>query len=170
MNEAIPLGSSITFSGHLAAEDVPKGGEGVVHGLVVDRPVQVLDEHVADSAPPQRWIPLAPHDPHRPPFDQVEVHSLQSPLRVSMLCEVDVGISQGLASDHVSAHSDGEDRAGRGELLKEHRLGGLAGQVADIEGGKRTRLRGVALGHWGAARLNLRQKQNSLNIPYEQGQ
>ena len=74
-------------------DEIRKGRECVVHRLVVDRPIQVLDEHVADTAPPERWIPLAPHDPHRPPFDQVKVHGLQSPLRVGMLREVDVGVS-----------------------------------------------------------------------------
>ena len=116
--------------------------------------------NIANTAPPQRWIPLAPHDPHRPPFDEVEVHRLKSPLRVGALREVDVGVSQGLASDHVSTHSDGEDRARGGELLKEHCLGDLAGQVAYIEGGKWTGVGGVALGHWGVVRLHLYREQS----------
>ena len=155
MNKAIPLGSSITFSGHLAAEDVPKGRERVVHRLVVDRPVQVLDEHVPNSTPPQGGIPLAPHDSHRPSLHQVKVHRLQCPLSIGMLGEVDVGVAKGLAGDHVSAHPNGEHRASRGELLKEHCLSCLIGQVSNIEGGKGTRMGGVALGHWGIARLHL---------------
>ena len=68
-------------------------------------------------------------------------------LDVSVLREVDIGVPQGLASDHVPAHPDGEDRSSRRELLKEHRLGGLLCQVADVEGGQGTLVIGVAFRH-----------------------
>ena len=34
---------------HLTREDVPKGGEGVVQGLVINGVLQVLDEDVAHT-------------------------------------------------------------------------------------------------------------------------
>jgi hypothetical protein len=40
--------------GHLARQDVSEGGEGVVHRLVVNGLVQVLDEHVAHARPVDR--------------------------------------------------------------------------------------------------------------------
>ena len=70
-----------------------------------------------------------------------------------MLREVDISVAQRLASDHVPAHPDGEDRASGGELLEEHRLGGLLCQVADIEGGLWTLVGGGALRHRGVACL-----------------
>ena len=46
---------------YFAAENISEGGKGVVHGLVVNALIQVLDEDVADSRPTERGIPLAPH-------------------------------------------------------------------------------------------------------------
>lgn len=56
---------------------------------------------------------------------------------ICRLLEIDVGIAQRSASDHVSAHSDGEDGTGGAELLVEHGLGHVRVQVPHIEGGHR---------------------------------
>ena len=37
----------------LAGQNVSEGGECIVHRLVVNRLIQVLDEHVADTGPEQ---------------------------------------------------------------------------------------------------------------------
>ena len=65
---------------YLAAKNVAKGGEGVVHGLVVDALVQVLDEDVADSGAPEGGVALAPHDADGPALQDVKVHGVQSAL------------------------------------------------------------------------------------------
>lgn len=54
-------------------------------------------------------------------------------LTVGGLGEVDISISQGAAGDHVPADPDGEHRAGRAELLVQHRLGDVGVQVAHIQ-------------------------------------
>ena len=74
------LAGAITILSHLAGEDVPEGGEGIVHGLVVDTLVQVLDEHVADSRSSQRRITLTPHDSDGAPFEHIEVHCVKGTL------------------------------------------------------------------------------------------
>ena len=56
---------------------------------------------------------------------------------VSRLLEVDIGIAEGSAGDHVSADSDGEDGPGRAEFLVEHGLGNVWMQVPHIEGSHR---------------------------------
>ena len=63
-----------------AAEDVAEGREGVVHGLVVDGLVQVLDEDVANSGPAKARVSLAPHDADGLALQHVEVHRVQSTL------------------------------------------------------------------------------------------
>ena len=80
VDEAVALGATIGVLGDFAAEDVSEGGEGVVHRLVVDALVQVLDEHVADAAPPQGRITLAPHDPNGTALEHVKVHRVQGTL------------------------------------------------------------------------------------------
>ena len=63
-----------------AAEDVAEGREGVVHGLVVDGLVQVLDEDVADAGPAKAGVSLAPHDADGLALQHVEVHGVESAL------------------------------------------------------------------------------------------
>lgn len=65
---------------YLAGEDVAKSGESVVQGLVVNRLVEVLDEHVAHSRLPEGGVSLGPHDADRLPFHHVEVHGVQCSL------------------------------------------------------------------------------------------
>lgn len=50
------------------------------------------------------------------------------------LLEVDIGIAEGSAGDHVSAHSDGQDGSGRAELLVQHGLGHVRVQVSHVQG------------------------------------
>ncbi len=68
-----------TYLGNFAAEDISEGGEGVVHGLVVDRLIQVLDEDVANAGTTEAGIPLAPHDSNGTAFQNIKVHRVQSP-------------------------------------------------------------------------------------------
>ncbi len=70
----------MSYLGNLAAEDVPKSGEGVVHGFVVNGLVQVFDEDVANSGSAKAGIALAPHDSDRFAFQNVKVHRVQSSL------------------------------------------------------------------------------------------
>ena len=63
---------------YLTGEDVSESREGVVHGLVVDALVQVLDEDITDAAAPEGRVTLAPHDTDRAPFQDVEVHGVES--------------------------------------------------------------------------------------------
>lgn len=65
---------------YLAGEDVAKGGEGVVQGLVVNGLVQVLDEHVAHAGLPEGGVSLGPHDADGLPFHHVKVHGVQGSL------------------------------------------------------------------------------------------
>ena len=47
---------AVRVLGHLTGENVTEGGERVVHGLIVDAFVQVLDEHVANAGPRRQVI------------------------------------------------------------------------------------------------------------------
>ncbi len=60
------------------------------------------------------------------------------------LLEVDIGIAEGPAGDHVSAYSDGQDGPSRAEFLVEHGLGNVWMQVSHIEGS-----------HWVARRAGI---------------
>ena len=74
------LAGAVSILGHLTGENVSEGGESIVHGLVVDTLVQVLDEHVADSRSSQRGVTLTPHDPDRATLEDIKVHGVQSTL------------------------------------------------------------------------------------------
>lgn len=63
---------------------------------------------------------------------------------ISRLLEVDIGIAEGPAGDHVSAYSDGQDGPSRAEFLVEHGLGNVWMQVSHIEGS-----------HWVARRAGI---------------
>lgn len=54
-------------------------------------------------------------------------------LTVGRLLEVDVGVPEGAAGDHVPADADGEDGPGGAELLVEHGLGHIGVQVPHVE-------------------------------------
>lgn len=58
-------------------------------------------------------------------------------LTVGRLLEVHVGIAEGPAGDHVSAHSDRQDGPGRAEFLVEHGLGYVLVQVSHVKGSHR---------------------------------
>ena len=80
VDEAVALAVTASVLGDLAAEDVSKGGEGVIHGLVVDTLVQVLDEDIADAGTTERGVSLGPHDADGTALEDVEIHSIQSSL------------------------------------------------------------------------------------------
>ena len=63
-----------------AAEDVSESGESVVHGLVVDRLIQILDENIADAGTTKAGVTLTPHDADGTALQDVEVHRVQSTL------------------------------------------------------------------------------------------
>ena len=65
---------------YLAGEDVAKSRESVVQSFVVDRLVEVLDEHVAHAGLPGGGVSLRPHDSDWLPFDHVKVHGVQGSL------------------------------------------------------------------------------------------
>lgn len=62
-------------------------------------------------------------------------------LTISRLLEVDVGITQGAAGDHIAADPDGQHRPSRTELFIQHGLGDVRVQVTHVQGGH-----GVAAG------------------------
>lgn len=56
-------------------------------------------------------------------------------LTVGGLLEVDIGVSERAAGDHVPADADGEDGPGGAELLVQHGLGHVGVQVPHVERG-----------------------------------
>ena len=74
------LATAVFLLCDLTGENVPEGGDSIIHGLVVDTLVQVLNEDVADSRSPQRGITVAPHDPDGTSFQHIEVQGVQSTL------------------------------------------------------------------------------------------
>ena len=69
-------------------------------------------------------------------LEKLQVRS-EAELTVGRLLEVDVGVAERPASDHVPADPDREDGSSSGELLEEHGLGHVGGEITDIEGGHR---------------------------------
>ena len=76
----IYLAASIGILSHLTGQDVSESREGVIHGLVVDGLVQVLDKDVTDSRSSEGRITLAPHDPDWASLQDVEVHRVKGSL------------------------------------------------------------------------------------------
>jgi len=70
----VPNYSVDGYLGNFAAEDIAKGRECIVHGLVVDGFVQIFDEDVANAGPSETGVALAPHDADRLAFQHVEIH------------------------------------------------------------------------------------------------
>ena len=89
--------------------------------------------------PPRGWGPAW----RRTPRVSWETTGLwpQLVLTVSRLLEVDVGITQGAAGDHIAADPDGQHRPRRTELFVQHGLGDVRVQVTHVQGGH-----GVAAG------------------------
>lgn len=78
VDESVSLAVSALIGGNLAREDVSEQGEGIVDGLVVNDPVQVLDEDVAVSGTTSCRVTLRPHDAHRASVKDFEVHRVKS--------------------------------------------------------------------------------------------
>jgi len=135
VNKSITLAGSISILGNFTGEDVTEGRKGIVHSLVVNGLVQVLDEDVADSRSPEGGVTLAPHNPDWAAFQDIEIHRVKSSLSISGLLEVYVGVAKGSSSNHIPADPDGQDGASGGELLEEHGLSDLRGEITDIEAG-----------------------------------
>lgn len=60
---------------------------------------------------------------------------LQLSLTICGLLEVDVGVAQGSAGDHIPADPNGQHGPGRAELLIEHGLGDIGVQVPHVQRG-----------------------------------
>lgn len=54
-------------------------------------------------------------------------------LTIRRLLEVNIGVAEGPAGDHVPAHPNGEDGPGGAELLVEHGLGDIGVQVTHVQ-------------------------------------
>lgn len=54
---------------------------------------------------------------------------------VGRLLEVDIGVSEGSAGDHVPADPDREDGSGGAEFLVQHGLRHVRVEVPDVQGG-----------------------------------
>lgn len=81
VDEAVALGDVSDGVLHdLAGENVAESAKGVVQRLVVNGPVQVLDEHVAHVGAAHGRVALRPHDTARLVLDRGVVHSVQSAL------------------------------------------------------------------------------------------
>ena len=74
------LAGSFSVLGYLAGKDVSEGGEGIIHRLVVDGFIQVLDEDVADPRSSEGRITLTPHDPDGATLQNIEIHRVQGSL------------------------------------------------------------------------------------------
>ena len=61
-------------------------------------------------------------------------------LTISRLLEVDVCVSQRSTGDHVSAHSDGQNRSGSGEFFKQHGFCHVRVEIPDVQRGHRVAL------------------------------
>lgn len=118
--------------------------------LVVDALVQVLDENIALTRLSQSRITLRPHDPAWPVLDQRVVEMLQSPLAVSGVEVIDIGVTERSSRDSIStdsnstisradnrsvhSRSNGSDHV---EDLEQHSLRDAAIQFTDVEAGSR---------------------------------
>lgn len=80
MHESVTFGGPVLVLGNLTREDVAERRKRVVHGLVVDRLVQVLDEHVPNAGFSQGRIPLRPHDADGFAFQRIEIHRIECSL------------------------------------------------------------------------------------------
>ena len=80
MDKAIAFAFAVGHvGGNFATQDVAESGKGVVHGLVVNGLVQVLDEDIANTGAAEAGVTLTPHDPDGFSFQDVEIHGVQSP-------------------------------------------------------------------------------------------
>jgi len=134
MNKAITLALSLFVNSDLARKNVSKVREGVVQGLVINGLVQVLDEHVSNTGLSHGGITLRPHDTARLVLDGNIVQGLQSTLGVKGVVEVDVGISERSAGDSITANTNRSHRSNLVEQFEQMPLGGIKGEVANVQG------------------------------------
>jgi hypothetical protein len=135
VNKPVSLGVAILVLGNLAAQNVAKGGEGVVESLVVDSHIQVLDENVALASLAEGRVTLRPHDAARTTLDQSIVELFKRLLAVRSGVVVNVGIAERTTGDGVTADTDGSDRANLREELEKHGLGDGGIKLSDVERG-----------------------------------
>jgi hypothetical protein len=145
VDETVSLGVTKLILSDLAAENVAKGGKGVVQSLVVDGGVQVLDEDVTLTSLAQSGVTLRPHDTAGTTLDKSVVQVLKGALAISRVVVVDVGISEGATGNSVTADSNGSNLSNGGEKLEKHSLGHRGVELANVERG-RMRLVGVGSG------------------------
>ena len=79
VHKTVTLRVASFILGNFAAQNVSKCRESVVHGLVVNGFIKILDENVANTRASKRWITLRPHDANRSSSQNIEVHGVQSP-------------------------------------------------------------------------------------------
>lgn len=150
VDETVALGVTEFILGNLAAENVAKGGESVMEGLVVNGIVKVLDEDVALASLAQSGVTLRPHDTAGLALDESIVQVLESALTISGVVVVDIGVTERATGDGITADTDGSDLADGGEELVEHGLGDGGVELTNIE---RSR---VGLAGSGGSRLSNR--------------
>ena len=69
-----------THLSNFAGKNVSEGRERVVHGLIIDALVQVLDEDVTDAGTSETGVTLTPHDADWTTLQHIKVHRVQSTL------------------------------------------------------------------------------------------
>ena len=80
VHETVAFRTACLILCYFAAQNVSEGGECVIHGLVVDRLVQVLDKNVAHTRTAERRVTLRPHDANWSASEHIKVHRVQGPL------------------------------------------------------------------------------------------
>eukprot|EP00162_Nutomonas_longa_P012116 comp20919_c0_seq1/m.43597 comp20919_c0_seq1/g.43597 ORF comp20919_c0_seq1/g.43597 comp20919_c0_seq1/m.43597 type:complete len:589 (+) comp20919_c0_seq1:259-2025(+) len=92
VDETVALGLALLVHGDLAASDGAELAEGVVESLVVDLLVEVLDEHVSNTALASRRVALAPHDAALAALDRGVVEALECAFCIVGIHKVHIGI------------------------------------------------------------------------------
>lgn len=103
MDEAVTLGRAGVVLSDFAAQNRSEGRKRVVHGLVVDAFVEVLNEDVSNAGLAQGGVALRPHDPDGASLHEVEIHGVEGAFGIGWLMEVDVRIPEGSARNYVPA-------------------------------------------------------------------
>lgn len=78
VNEPVAFRCASLILSDFAAQDRSECRECIVHGLVVNRFVQVLDEDIANARFTERWIALRPHDADGTALDDIEIHGVEN--------------------------------------------------------------------------------------------
>mmetsp|Transcript_4315 Transcript_4315/g.7659 ORF Transcript_4315/g.7659 Transcript_4315/m.7659 type:complete len:655 (+) Transcript_4315:323-2287(+) len=131
---AISLGlSGFAIRHDLARQNVSKEAKGIVELFVIDGFMQVLDKDVANARATEGGVTLAPHDTAWLALDHGEVHGIKSTFRVTQLMVVHVGVSQGAASDGITANTDRGNGTDSVEDLKQETLVDIRGKITDVQ-------------------------------------